>query len=900
MRTLLSRLAAIFRQRTLDRQLEEELRFHLDMEAEANRRRGMSTPDAELAARRSFGAPPNIAETYREQRGLPVIETLFKDLRYGMRTLRRNPGFASMAVLSLAMGIGANTAIFSIIEAVMLRPLPVPAPARLVSVGDPARPNNVLSGTPLLDVFSYPLYVRLRDNNTVFTGLLASGGTAKLEVDGPSGVSEPVRGRLVSGNYFDVLGVPAALGRTFTPGDESLPGAAPYVVITDDYWSSHFARANDALGRTIHINGHAFTIVGIGPRGFTGEVTGSPVDLWIPLSMEAQVNRSDSRLSNNKCNWLLFLGRLKNGASLAAARSQVTSLAVTAAIEFAGSQFTADDISIWRRRTVEVAPCPRGFSSLRKQFSQPLITLMIVVGLVLLIACANVANLLLARAAGRQKEISIRLAIGSGRARLVRQLLTESMILAALGGTLGLLFAGWGSTVLLRLASSGQTPIPLDVHPNLPMLGFTAAITLFTGILFGLAPALRSTRVDLASTLKENTRSLSSSGWQLGKFLVVAQVALSLVLLIGAGLFIRTLINLETLDVGYSRTGLAIMRVDAGASGYTKAQILPVTRRLEERLRSLPGIVGVSISQNGIFNGTDAMTDGLRIEGFTPTHHDDTASHFDVVGPHYFQVVGVPVLAGREFDERDGPGSQPSVIINQTLARFYFGNADPLGKWIQEDDRRFIIVGVVRDMRENGLKGEVERRLYWPVMGGDQLAALNFEIRTYSAAAAMIPVIRHELRRFDPNLKTTNLQPVGLLIDATYSGERLIAELCGFFGALALLLAATGIYGVMAYAMSRRTNEIGLRLALGADRRDVVYMVLRETVLLAIAGIAMGLPAALAATRLIGASLVGLTAGDPPTLVLAVLVVLLAAMLAGFIPAARAARIDPMSALRQE
>jgi len=572
---------------------------------------------------------------------------------------------------------------------------------------------------------------------------------------------------------------------------------------------------------------------------------------------------------------------------------------VSAVIEFAGSQFSADEAGLLRRRTVEVAPCPRGFSSLRKRFSQPLLTLMIVVGLVLLIACANVANLLLARAAGRQKEISIRLAIGSGRGRLVRQLLTESLTLATLGGILGLILAEWGDALLLRLASTGKTPIPLDVHLNAAMLGFTAAVTLFTGILFGLAPALRSTQVDLASTLKKNTRSLGSSGWQLGKLLVAAQVALSLLLLVGAGLFIRTLINLRTLDVGYSRTGLAIMRVDAGASGYTKAQILPLARRIEEHLSSLPGIAGVSISGNGIFNGTDGMVDGLRIEGFTPLTHEDTACHFDAVGPHYFHVIGVPVLAGREFDEHDGPGSQPSVIINQTMARFYFGNSDPLGKWIQEDEQRFTIVGVVGDMRENELKGKMERRLYWPVQPGDQVA-LNFEIRTRSRADAMVPVIRRELQEFVPTLKATNLQSVGSLIDASYSDERLIAELCGFFGALALVLAATGIYGVMAYAMSRRTNEIGLRLALGAGRKDVLYMVLRETMLLTVAGIAIGLPAALAATRLIGASLVGLSASDPSTFVIAVLVVLIAAALAGFVPAARAARIDPMSALRQE
>ena len=495
MRSFVCRLAAIFRQRTLDRQLEEELRFHLDMEAEANRRRGMAAPEAELTAHRSFGGPRNIAEVYREQRGLPVLEMLFKDLRYGLRTLRRNPGFAAIAVLSLAMGIGANTAIFSIIEAVMLRPLPVSAPASLVSVGDTARPGQVLNGTPLLEIFSYPLYVRVRDHNTVFTGLLASGAAVKVEIDDGSGTSEPVRARLVSSNYFDVLGVPAALGRTFTPSDESSPGATPFVVISEAYWSSHFARRRDALGRTIRLNGYSFTIVGIGPRGFTGEVLGSPADVWIPLSMEAQVNRADSRLNNNKCNWLLFLGRLKGGVSLSAARSQVTSLAATAAIEFAGPQFTADDIGMLRRRTVEVAPCPRGFSGLRRRFSQPLVTLMIVVGLVLLIACANVANLLLARAAGRQKEISVRLAIGSGRGRLIRQLLTESLILAALGGSLGLALAGWGCALLLHLASPGRPPStgrpPQCRHPQL--YGRRHAVH---GTPVRPRAALRSTQVD--------------------------------------------------------------------------------------------------------------------------------------------------------------------------------------------------------------------------------------------------------------------------------------------------------------------------------------------------------------------------------------------------------------------
>jgi predicted permease len=459
----------------------------------------------------------------------------------------------------------------------------------------------------------------------------------------------------------------------------------------------------------------------------------------------------------------------------------------------------------------------------------------------------------------------------------------------------------WGSSLLLRLASNGPDPIPLDVRPNAAVLLFTAGVAILTGILFGLVPALRSTRVDLAPALKESSRNLSGGGFQLGKLLVIGQVALSLLLLVGAGLFIRSLVNMETLDVGYSRANLVLVEADAAGSGYLPAQQMPLAARLVERLRAVPGVLGATVSENGIFSGTESNTDGLRIEGFSSSRKEDLSSRFDQVGPHYFQVVGVPLIAGRDFDERDKAGAPAVAILNQVMARFYFGTRDPVGKSMRNGNDRYTIVGVVKDMKEGELKRQTERRFYIPLyQSTDNIYTFKFEIRTRDHAALMLPAIRRELQSFDRNLKILRLDPVSVLIDRSITEERLIAQLSGFFGILALLLAATGLYGVMAYATSRRTSEIGLRMALGAGRGKVIGMVLRETLVMVIVGIAIGLPATLAATRLLAATLVGLSASDPPTFAVATVLMLLVATFAGLAPAQRAARIDPMAALRQE
>ena len=900
MRTLWVRFASLFRRRALDSQLDEEMRFHLEMEAEANRRRGMTPKAAELAARREFGGLAQTAEAYRDRRGLPALELFFRDLQYGLRTLRRSPGFTAVAALSLALGIGANTAIFTLIDAVLLRSLPVKAPEQLVSIGDPSRPGALSFGPIALDLFSYPIYRRLRDENSVFSSLMATGRADGVSVRVEGGPAEPVRCRMVTANYFDVLGVSPLLGRGFSASDDEGRAPAPEAVITYEYWERRFARDPAILGRSLQINGALLHIVGVGPRGFMGEVVGTPPEVWVPMSMKAAVNPGYDWYTKNEAHWLLLMGRLRRGVGMAQAREQIRALTLQNTIEMANPALSADDVRELRSLNVMVEPGGRGFSAIRSQIARPLVMLMIVVGLVLLIACANVANLQLARAASRRKEISVRLAIGASRARLMRQLLTESTLLSAIGGILGLATAYGGFLVLLRLTGSG--PVNLDVQPNPRILAFTAGVSFFTGILFGLAPALRSTRVDLAPALKENSRGVTASrGWQLGKLLVVGQVALSLLLLVGAGLFLRSLLHLETKDVGYVRSNLAVLRVDPTASGYPIPAQLPLARRLLERLRSIPGLTGVTVSENGIFGSTDSASDGLEVEGYHSERKEDLTASVDQIGPGYFHVVGVPMLEGREFDEHNTAGSPPVAIINETMARFFFGNRDPVGKHIIDGGTSITIVGVARDMKERSLKAATERRYYLPFYQiSGRIYGFNFEMRSRGDAAQIIAAVRRETQMFDPNLKIVSLATVSSLIEKSIGDERIVAQLAAFFGGLALLLAATGLYGVMAYAMSRRASELGLRMALGASRSDVIGMALRETLVLVGAGVGIGLPAALLAARLVSASLDNVSTSDPATLAGSTLVLLIVALAAGWVPAHRASRIDPVVVLRQD
>jgi len=832
-----------------------------------------------------------------------LIGDLWQDLRYAIRTFHKQPGFASAVVLMLALGIGANTAVFTLINAVMFQSLPVPAPERLVAVGDPSRPTALWEGGPMIDLLSYPMYRRLRDHNKVFSGLLASGKTGRLEMTADNSSAELVRGRLVSWNYFDVLQVRPSLGRAFT-SEEDRANASAVVVISQEFWKTRFGARSQILGQSIELNRSSFTIVGVAPAGFTGEVVGSPTDVWIPLTMQAQV-QGRRRLERADSNWLLGLGRLAPGVSLPQARAELVVLAQQALVDFTGAGASAEKLREIRRQLVPVEPGGQGFSWVRRNLSSLLFTLMAVVSLVLLIACANVANLLLARATSRQKEISVRLALGASRLRLVRQLLTESAVLAGLGGLTGLLIAGWGSRILSGLvARGGPNPVPfdVDVQPDLVVLGFAAGASALTAMLFGVVPALRVTRVEIASVLNYSARAVTQGRWFLTRVLVVGQLALSIPLLLAAGLFVRSLINLERVDVGYEPDNLVLLRTDMADGGNVNAaEQLLRARRLAERLQSLPGVGGVTMSENGLFSGTDSRTDSLQVEGSVSPRPEDRTASFDQVGPGYFRIMGTPLLAGREFDERDTTDRPPVVVINETLATSYFGTRSPLGEYLQNGGDRFTIVGVVKDNKQKAVKGRTERRFYLALLQNkDTVAAWNFEIRTTVDAGSVIPVLRRAVQTFDPHLSVSALEPVRTLMTQTISNDRAVAQLAGLFGVLAVLLAVAGLYGVTSYTMSRRTSEIGLRMALGADRASVIRMVLREALALIAAGLTLGLPTALVSSRLTAANLSDVSPHDPLIVAAALLVMLVAGLCAGVVPAIRACRIDPVKALQQE
>jgi predicted permease len=898
------RMRSLFLRPRVDAELAAEINFHLDQQIAENLAAGMSAREARQAALRAFGGVALVQERCREMRGLRIVEEITQDLSYALRTFRRSPVFTLVAALSLALGIGANTAIFTLINALLLRPLPVQEPERLVALGDTSRTGGRSEGNVRSDLFAYPMYREIREGNRVFTGLYASGRAGRITVGSPAqGSPETARGRLVSGNFFDVLGVRAYRGRTFTLQDEGAPGASPIVVVSHDYWQRKLGGDDHALGQILRLNGSPFTVIGVMPPGFFGDVVGSNTELWIPITMQPQINPGRANLDQWNVSWLLFMGRLKPGASLAQARAEINVLFPQIVAANTGAHIAKEELPDPEQSRIEASPGGAGFSPYRKQFSQPLITLMGIVGLVLLVACANVANLLLERAMSRQKEIAVRLALGAGRARLIRQLLTESLLLATLGGVLGVLFALWAGPALLRLAG-GTSPIALDLRPDLTTLGFTGLIALLTGVLFGLAPARRATRIDLAPVLKENARSVIGASPRgrlpFGKVLVVLQFALSLLLLTGAGLFVRTLQNLQNLDLGYDRRQLVLVGLDPVTGGYSAGRLQAFPREILERLKPVSGVRAVTFSENGIFSGTDS-DNTVKIEGYTPVPDEDMGIAYDRVGPDYFQSVGIPILLGRDIGPRDDLGAPRVAVINEALAKHYFAGRNPLGRRIMLDGLSsgdYEIVGVAKDSRDHNLRGTVPPRFFTAALQYKEfLSAFNVEIRTNDPKAVIEPV-RRALRAYDPELPFANLQPLSQMIDDSINHERLIAKLSAVFGGLALLLAAIGLYGVVSYTIARRTNEIGIRMALGASRRDVLWMVLRETLMLASLGVALGVPTALAAARLVESRLFGLSAHDPGTLVASTVVLLGVALLAGAIPGTRATRVEPTQALR--
>jgi predicted permease len=836
-------------------------------------------------------------------------DEMFQDLRYGMRMLLKSKGFTVVAVFSLALGIGANTAIFSLIDAVLLKSLPVREPEKLVFFGK-VEGAGATSNFPnsSWDIFSYPFYREMRRRNEVFSdvGAILSMSWSvhgAVNTNGASGEMVRIDVQPVSGSYFSTLGVSAGLGRVITDADDQVAGAHPVAVVSHAWWESQLGSDQAAAGKTVTIDKVAYTIIGVAPKEFFGTTVGRAPDLWIPLAMETQLppghwkGREDPEWQS-----LHLIARLKTGVSNEQASAAVNLLFKQSLQERAGAQASTEHLQDIQRAYIELTPAGRGRSRLRGEFSLSLQILMGVVGVVLLIACANVANLLLARAAARHKEFAVRLALGAGRARLIRQLLTESVLLAGLGAAAGIFLAWRLSHLLVLMASTGSEPLPLDVTPNARILGFTLLASLLSAIVFGTAPALRAARIEPNSSLKSGKGAMQAmSRSRFGKALVVAQVALSLLLLVGAGLFVRTLINLQNLPSGFNQQNVMLFYVDTTTTGYKGAQLAALLREVEEKVKATPGVQAASFS--AYFFNQGAWTSAVFTRGQNPPEGQSRIVSNKFVGRDYFTTMGIPLLQGRVFGPQDTDKSQQVAVISETTARRFFPNTSPLGRRFgrggPENSERFEIIGVVKDAKDMSLTEEWRPIAYYPYSQGSEPMS-NLVVRYSGAPEAVAQQARQAIREVNRNLPIDGVVSLSEHISRSLSQQRLVARLAAFFGMLALLLACVGLYGVLSYAVARRTNEIGIRMALGAQRRDVVWLVLREALALVVAGVAVGLLASLAATRTASTLLFGLNPNDPTTIAAATLLLLVVAALAGYLPARRAARVDPMAALREE
>jgi predicted permease len=837
------------------------------------------------------------------------MKGMFHDLRYAVRQLRKSPGFTAVAVITLALGIGANTAIFTVVNALLLKMLPVTEPQQLVVVGDPTFVNTRSGGTPRTDVFSYPLYKELRDGNSVFSGLCAAATDHRIEVDTAGGEvsDEKIVGRMVSGNYFIVLGLKPAAGRLFSDSDDASENANPVAILSYGYWQRKFSLSPSIIGQDIRLNGYPFTVVGVAPAGFDGDVVGEQMALFVPLSMQPQIVRGRHWRNSGNASWLSLIGRLKSGITPPQAEANLNVVFQQAVRGGYGALLSTDDKNAIRetRMNIRVSSGAGGVSALRGDYRIPLLLLMGIVGLVLLIACVNVANLLLARASIRNKEIAIRLAIGANRHRLLRQLLTESVALALLGGAAGSVLAVWGVRALASIFDSDSA---LPLSPDGRVLIFTMAISLLTGILFGLVPALRTVKVQVSPALKDAARTTpekgSRSGW--GKALIVGQVALSLLVLFAAGLLVRSLQKLMTQDFGYERDHLVIARLDPAAAGYDSGGTKLLAQQLLTRLASTPGVRAVTYSKNGLFVGSES-DDAIIVPGFNTSHIGDRVAMEDYVGPGYFGAVGIPILVGRGIEAQDTRTSARVAVVNEAMGKYFFHGQDPIGRRFTIDDPEWLdkpvsIVGISHDAKDDGsgLREAVKPRFYLAFQQMPDPGQIVVEAQVSGLASAAITNLLSQIKSADPHLPISLVRTLDSLVTDSAANQIALAKLSAFFAGLALLLACVGLYGVMSYTVAGRTREIGVRMALGAQRGDVVHLVLREAMLLVGVGLTIGIPLALASGPVLNSFLFGLKSTDPFSLIAVVLLLGIVAALAGFIPAHRASKVDPMVALRYE
>ncbi len=896
--------------------LDQDIRDFIERETQDNIERGMPPGEAHYAALRKFGNVVRVKEETWEVWSMVRLEQIWQDLRQGARMLAKNPGWTVVAVLTLALGIGANTAIFSLANAVMLRNLPVADPRGLVLFSN--SPDDGLSMTTDIpsgrqSFFSYPFYLHVRDHSRLFQGICAfqsSVDTLTVRGDRPGGgaATEVALGKTVSGNFFSVLGVGAALGRTLMPADDQ-PAAPPVAIVSFNYWQDRLGGDPAIVGRSIAIDGVPMTVVGVAPRRFLGvRMEGDSADFWMPLSARPRLTltvmpQAKSLLTDQNIYWLNMMGRLARGASLEAARAEVDGQLRQYLTGRAGLKISEAERQQIQHAYVPLAPGGRGLSRLRHESSESLRILLAIVALVLLIACANVASLMLARVTARRKEMATRLALGGTRGRLVRQILTESVLLAMAGGVAGAILAFWGVHVLLATVAA---KVPLNVTPDLAVLSFGVAVSLLTAILSGLAPALRSVRADLVPALKEGRLAgiEEQTRLGLGKSLVVFEIAASLVLLVAAGLLLHSLVDLEKQDLGFRPEHVLLVNIDPHLAGYKPSELASLYRTLLDRVGALPGVRSASIGTESPMSGSSGGFE-VSVEG-QPPPAGEVSPQVVVAGPGYFDTEGMSILAGRPFSTRDTAASSPAAVANEAFVRKFIPSGNPVGRRFSAGPKfeppGLEIVGVARDARFKSAREAAEPMVFLSAFQLESvMTSVNeMEIRTAGDPTSVTGEVRQAIHQIDSNLPITNVTTLAAQVSNTMGTQRLISALTGFFGIVGLALACVGLYGIMAYNVARRTHELGVRMALGAQKGEILKMMMGHGLRLTLIGLAIGAAGALALTRLMANLLYGVRPSDPLTFMAVSLLLTMVALLACYIPARRAMKVDPMVALRYE
>jgi putative ABC transport system permease protein len=887
------RLLNLVRPEKLSSNLDREMAFHIEERTDDLRALGLDDSAAAREARRMFGNPTSKKEEARDVDILAWLDSIFRDVRYALRALAASPAFTLVAVLSLALGIGANTAIFTLTNALVLKSLPVQHPEQLVEMNMGEVDN---------DEFTNPLWEQIRDNVTAFSGLFAYSD-AQFNL-APGGEVRMANGGWVSGDFFNVLGVRPEAGRLLQRGDD-VPGCPATAAVSDAFARREFGDPSTAPGKTITLADHPVEVVGVADPAFFGIQVGRSADVYVPICMQSMLIRPG--ILDTRARWFLnIIGRPKEGLSPVQVRA---ALAVAAPPFFSATvppNFGSDSKAEYLKRTLDAAPAATGLSDLRSRYRSALYVLMVVVGVVLLIACANIANLLLARGASRAHELSIRMALGAGRWRLIRQLLTESLLLSVMGAALGVLFARWASGLLVRLLSTRQNFVSLDLSIDGRVLGFTALVAGGTAVLFGLIPAWRATRVDPQTAMKAGGRGVigGDTRHRLGKSLVVAQVALSLALVAAAGLLLGSFRKLTEVDPGFQQDGVLLVSAGFAQARHDQQQQVIAQGQLLERIRDLPGVRAASASLLTPI-GRMRWNEEVVVDGFKAKNGRDAVLWFNQISDGYFGTIGTSFLAGRDLAETDGPTSPPVAIIDEAMARKFFAGANAVGRTFRTTvgdtaSPPVTIVGVVRTAKYASLNEDPPGTVFRPLAQGDGNGpSVNYEIRTAGSPTALIPLIKSATSEISPSI-TLEFTTLHDQLSSSLSRPRLLATLSGFFGALALLLATIGLYGTMSYDVTRRRNEIGIRIALGAERYRVLTMVIAEAGRLIALGVGAGLLLAFGTTRFVSSFVFGLTPTDPPTLALASAVLGIVALGAALLPAWRATRVDPMNALREE